>query len=235
MQPRRVDQQPAAQRHRIGASDIDLDAAPCYAAAQHGTEEHRYRAGMLGVALQCQHEGVAVDDAGGRRQKRTAADQTRLQGDCLLGGQHPHALDAVALGTLLDPGEQRIFLRVGCHDQLAAVDVWHAFLGAVRVQLPAPGDAGARHQAVGLVVDAGVDHLAVARGRLGADTLRRVQDDDLTSRHRQRTRHREADDPGAGHDAIDFLHACFLLPVMESTDDRWKARLGRERTGVHTC
>ncbi len=35
------------------------------------------------------------------------------------------------------------------------------------------------------------------------------QDDDLAPGHGQRARHRQADDAGADHDAIDFLHASF--------------------------
>ena len=75
--------------------------------------------------------------------------------------------------------------------------------------MAAAGDAEPRHQAVGGIVDAGVNDLAVARGRFGADALRRLQDDDLTPGHGQRARHRQADDAGTHHDAIDFLHASF--------------------------
>ena len=94
---------------------------------------------------------------------------------------------------------------VGRDDQLAAVDVRHALLGAVGVERLAAGDAEPRHEAAGRIVDAGVDHLAVARGGLGADAFGGFQDDHLAPGQRQRARHRQADDAGAHHDAIDPL------------------------------
>ena len=173
------------------------------------TEKYRHRAGILGVTLQRDHEVVAVDDPGCRRQKSAGAQQVWFQGDCLGGGQDAHALDAVDLRSLLDAGQHRVFLRIGRHDQLAAIDVGHTFLGAVGVKLAAAGDAKSSHQAVGGVVDAGMNDLAVARGGFSADRLRRFQDDDFTPRYGQRARHREAHDAGTHHDAIDLLHASF--------------------------
>ena len=48
--------------------------------------------------------------------------------------QHAHAFDAVRLGAALDAGEHRVFLGIGRDDQLAAVGVRHALLGAVGVE-----------------------------------------------------------------------------------------------------
>ena len=97
--------------------------------------------------------------------------------------------------------------RIGRDDQLAAVAVRHALFCAIGVQRASPGDAEARHEAVRRIVDAGVNDLAVARGCFGADALGRVQHDDLASGQRQRACHRQADDAGADHDAVDFVHA----------------------------
>ena len=99
------------------------------------------------------------------------------------------------------------------------------FSSAVGIQLAPPLDAEPRHQAVGGIVNAGVDHLAVARGRFGADPLRRLQDDHFPARQGQRARHRETDDPGTDNDAIHFLHARTLFAARRTSatplaDDR---------------
>ena len=67
-------------------------------------------------------------------------------------------------------------------------------------------DAEPRHQAVGRIINPGVDHFAVARGRFGADPLRRLQDDHLPPGLRQRARDREPDHTGTDNDAIHFFH-----------------------------
>ena len=85
----------------------------------------------------------------------------------------------------------------------------HAFLGAVGVKLAAAGDTKSSHEAVGGVVDAGMNDLAVARGGFGPDRLRRFQDDDFTPRDGQRARRGQAHDAGTHYDAIDLLHASF--------------------------
>ena len=77
--------------------------------------------------------------------------------------EHAHALDAVRFGAMLDAGQHRVFLGVGGDDQLAAIAVRDALLAAIGVQHAAAGDAEPRHQTARGIVDAGVDHLAVAR------------------------------------------------------------------------
>ena len=207
--------------------DIDLDTPPRHPTAQHRTEEHRHRPGILRVALQRDHEPVTVDDPGRRRQQRAAAPQVGLQRHRLGGAQHPHALDPVGLRPLLDARQHRVFPRIGRHDQLAAVAKRHSLLGAELIQRPPPGDAEPGHQTARRIVDPGMDHLAVARRGLAADALGRLQDDDLTPRHRQRPSHRQAHHPGTHHDAIDFLHPCLLYAAATI-----HPRLGWRRGGV---
>ena len=68
-------------------------------------------------------------------------------------------------------------------------------------------DAHPRHQASGRVIDAGVDHLAVARGGDGADAFGRFQHDDFAAGLRQPPRDRETDHARADDDAIDPIHS----------------------------
>ena len=141
---------------------------------------------------------AAVQDSAG---SSASASSRRQQGQV----GHP-----VGGGAALDGFELARLLLVGRHDQLAAAGVRHAALPAIVVEHVLALDAGARHQAAGGVVDAGVDHLGVARGGLGADPLRGVQHQHLAPGERQRARHRQADDAGADHHAIEFVHR-FLL------------------------
>ena len=66
-------------------------------------------------------------------------------------------------------------------------------------------DAHPRHQAAGLVIDAGVDHLAVARGGDGADALGRFEHDHLATGLREPPRDRKADHAGPDDDAVDLV------------------------------
>ena len=49
MQAGRVHDQPAAQGHRLGAADLELDAALQHAAVQHGAVQGQHRTFRLGV------------------------------------------------------------------------------------------------------------------------------------------------------------------------------------------
>ena len=64
----------------------------------------------LGLALQGEHVGVAVDDAGLGREQGGGADQIGLQRQCLGTRQHAHALNAVGLGAGLDASELVVLL-----------------------------------------------------------------------------------------------------------------------------
>ena len=113
----------------------------------------------------------------------------------------------LASALCLDGGEALAFLlRGGGDDQLAAILMRDAPFGAIGIELPPSLDAEPRHQAVGGVVNPGVYHLGIARGGLGSDPLRGVQDDHFPTRHGERARHRQTDDTGADNDAIHFLH-----------------------------
>ena len=95
----------------------------------------------------------------------------------------------------------------GRDDQLAAVAMRDAVVAAVSVERVLAAHAHPRHQAAGRIVDAGMDHLAVARRRHGADAFRGLQHDDLAAGLRQPPRHGKADHAGADDDAINSVHS----------------------------
>ena len=169
----------------------------------HRAVEGEHRAAVLGIALQRQHVGMAVDDAGGGRQQRGRAVQVGFHRHRLGGAQQPHALDAVGLGAALDLGELLALGLVGRHDQLAAIAMRHAVLGAIGIEQAPAGDAGPRHQAALGIVDAGVDDLGIARAGLGADAFGGLDHDDLTAGKGKRAGHGKAHDACADHDAVD--------------------------------
>ena len=132
--------------------------------------------------------------------------QVRFDRDRLGSGEHAHARHPVHLGAALDAGQHRVLLGIGRDDELAAVRVRHALLGAIGVERLATRDAEPCHEAAGRVIDAGVDHLAVARGCLGADAFRGIQNDHVAAGQREGARHRQPDDAGSHHDAVHPLH-----------------------------
>ena len=109
-------------------------------------------------------------------------------------------------GIGADGGQRRELGLVGGDDQLAAAGVRHAALGAVAIEELLAGNAEPRLEAALGIVDAGMDHLAVARAGLGADGVRTLQDDHLEPGHGQPARAGEAHHTGPDHDAVDPLH-----------------------------
>ena len=165
-----------------------------------------HRARGLGIALQREHERVAVDDAGGRRKIGGDAAQLRLHRARLGAGQEPQISHAVRVRLRLDRLQLAELLLVGGHEQLSAPSVRNRALLAIRIQGQLAGDAEACLERTGRIVDPGVDHLAVARAGLGADALGRLEDDHLAAGEGEGARHRQADDTRADDDRVDAFH-----------------------------
>ena len=161
----------------------------------------------FGVGQIGQHQPVAVDDARGGRPQGASAAQFGLQRPCLLGRPGLEVRHAEAGGIGADGGERGQLSCVGGDDQLAATAVRDAAVGAIAVKEPLAGDAEPGLEAAGGVVDAGMDHLAVARAGLGADGVGTLEHDGLEPGHGEPARAGEAHHPGAHHDAVDALHA----------------------------
>ena len=177
--------------------------------AQQRRVKREGRTGVFGVAPQRQHVGVAVDDAGGRRQQGRVAIQRRLQRAGGFAREQLHVVDAIGLGMRPDRLQFFGFLRRRRDDQLAAIAMRDAVVAAVSVERVLAADAHLRHQAAGAVVDAGMDHLAVARGGHGADALGGLQHDHFAARLGQPPRDRKPDHPRSDDDAINLVHVSF--------------------------
>ena len=122
--------------------------------------------------------------------------------------QKLEVINAVIYRTLADRNEPALLLDRGRNDELAAAIMAHTSLPAVRVQLLAPGHAGARLQRTRRVVNAGVNYLAVARTRFGADISVLLNNQHLAAGTRQCTRTGQPCHPGANNEGINrFGHA----------------------------
>jgi hypothetical protein len=173
----------------------------------HRGVEGEEGAGVLGLSLQGEHVGVAVDDPGGGGVQRGRAAQRGLHRARLGFRQQAQVGHAVGGGALADPLQPAGLLLRGRDDQLAAIVVRHAAVAAEIVEAALAVDAGARDQAAGGVVDAGMDDLAVAGRGLGADALGGVEHQHLAPGQRQGAGDGEPDHAGADHDRIELLHA----------------------------
>ena len=139
---------------------------------------------------------MAVDDARFRRQQRADARQFRLERARGVAADKLQPFDAVLQSLrqqCLDLGKLR---RIGRDDELAAFVVADAVRGAEFVEHAPAVRAVAGAQRAGRIVDAGMDHLAVARGYPVADAAGRLGDGDVVAGERRRARDGKPDDAG---------------------------------------
>ena len=122
-----------------------------------------------------------------------------------------HVVDAIGFGMRPDRLQLFGFLWRRRDDQLAAIAMRNAVVAAILVERVLAADAHLRHQAAGAVIDAGVDHLAVARGGHGADAFGGLQHDHFAARLRQPPCDRKADHPRSDDDAINLVHVQFRI------------------------
>src|SRR5262245_38812916 len=103
------------------------------------------------------------------------------------------------------------------HDKLAAAPVRNASLLAIAIKRVAPLHAELRLEATGIVVNPGVDHLAVARGRSRADRRFLLHNDDLNATQRQCPGNRKTDHSCSNNHGLDLEHAS--TPVAKFSEE----------------
>ena len=201
---RAIDERARRDFRRLGAAG----AHPHSTLPRRGGDERRAKredgAVILRLALQREHEGVAVEDAGLGREQRADALQRRLHRARLLRAQEAqplHAIDAALFGDGCNGGKLGI---VAGDDQLAAFAMRHAMRGAEFIEAATALDAELRLGAAGGIIESAMDHLAVARGRARADDRLGLERGDGAPGQRQRPGDREADDAGADYDGVEI-------------------------------
>ena len=117
----------------------------------------------------------------------------------LLATQHSQARDAIGNPALMQLLEPRNLLGAGRDHELAALFEGNPMLLAEALHGRGPGDAVARLQRAGLVVEAGVDDSAVMSGLVRGHAIFFLHDDQrhLWKAQRDLESCRQSDNPGA--------------------------------------
>src|SRR5262249_10495683 len=113
--------------------------------------------------------------------------------------QHRDVLDAVYLRLLVYRLELADVGVLGDDEQLAELAVRNAVRLAIGIEHAARAGAVLRPLAAGRIIQAGVDHLAVARRGAGADRASRLGDDHVVALHRRLPRDGEPAHARADH------------------------------------
>ena len=100
----------------------------------------------------------------------------------LVAVKQAQAGNSVGDAALVELREAGNFFGSGGHDQLAALFVGDGVLGAEALHGGASGDAVARLERAGAVVEAGVDDAGVVSGLMSSDAVFLVDDDEAVSR-----------------------------------------------------
>ena len=130
--------------------------------------------------MQRQHQRMAVDNAGAGRQQRRNTGQLGLQHLRLLGTEPFQIVHPVGCGLGLDGLQLRNLRRVCGNNEFAAALVGNAPLGAVGVQQLLACHTQARLQRTLRVINARMDHLAVAGAGARANRISSLQHNDFT-------------------------------------------------------
>ena len=203
LEPGAVDEQRAVERHRLGAADRQGEAVARDPATQDRRAQHDVRARRRGIGLVGEHQRMAVDDAGHRRQEGGEAGEIGLERPRLRAREPSEILDPVGARFRHDGAERGDLFLGDRDDQLADSAVRHAALRAIFIEPLAPGDAGARLEAALWIIESGMDHFAVARRGMGADPALLLEQQHVAAGQGQGPRHCQSDDAAAHHHAFD--------------------------------
>ena len=132
--------------------------------------------------------------------------ELRLQRQRLLAREHHQILRAIGSGLGNDGPELLNLGRPGGHEQFAAAAVRNAALGRVRIQKGPAFNAQTRLQGALRVINAGVNNLAVARTRAGANRISRFKHPHLAPLQSQRTGHRQTHHTRTNDHRVYLIH-----------------------------
>ena len=218
----RVDEQRRRQREITAANVYTVAVAT---QPRHLGQQRHDATAAFQICLQAQHEGMALDDAGGGREHPGVATHGRFQPLDVGLGEPLELADAIHPGLALIVAQHISLRRCRRHDDLAEAAVRHRVALAVFVQQRLAAHAQLRLQRTRRVVDAGVDDLRVAAADFGADGGGAVKHQHLAASAGQCAGSGEAHHPGADHHGV----ATFSHPTSRFApfaDDELKAAGG---------
>ena len=195
----------ARRRHRV---PVDGNLDTCGRRPQRGNLRAICdgRARRLRVRQQRLHVSVRVDDAGRGRPQGThdSGAAVRERPACAASN---HSISKTPLARALI---SIISSVANCSAEVATVSLPQRRCAmprslAVTVQQVAAGNAQARLERAGFVVDAGMDDFTVARAGMHAELPLALENDHFPAALRQRSRHGETDDTRADYDAVDIV------------------------------
>ena len=198
-----VDDRAGAYGGGRGAAGLQPDMAGLDRARMQRRAKGDGAAGILKLALQGEEVGVAVKDAGDRRDN--GAGDTRAQGRFDLAHRGPvddaELLDAIGLRPVDDALQAARLVADGHHELAAALH-----RDTVRIEISVKHSPAvhtvARLQAALGVIEPRMDHLGIARGGMHRDLVFGFQHDHFAARPGEGAGRRKADHAGADDDHI---------------------------------
>src|SRR3974390_2210944 len=159
-----------AGANRSGGGFDDVGVAVVTQAGDFGVKDDFAAAGgdQLGVLV---GDVFVIHDAGGGHEQGADAVGVRFKFAELVALEQAQAGDSVGDSALMQFLKARDFVGSGGDDQLAALLVGNGVLGAEALHGGASGDAVARLERAGAVVEAGVNDAAVVSGLVGGDAV----------------------------------------------------------------
>ena len=163
---------------------------------------------MFQITLKREHQGMAVHNACAGRVQRAHAVQSGLECQRLCTAEPLQISHCVGPRPLLNGFKAGELGRRGRDQQLAAATVGHTPLRAIGVKQRFTLHTQPGLQRASRVINARMDHLAVARTGARANGIGSLHHDHLAPSQGQRACHGEAHHTSADHDTIHgFCHA----------------------------
>ncbi len=207
-QPRRIDHRAHGDVCRLACLVPRRDeetAAGLGTDHLHSRVEGEGAAGRFRIALEADHQCVAVNDACGWGPDGRHTGQGGFHRAGLLAAQQLQVGHAITGGLVDDALEGLDFARVACHDEFTRVAVWDPAIGAIGVEPVFSGDTAPCFQAILWIIDAGVDDFAVARAGFPANARMALNDEHALARQCKAPCRGESDDAGADNQYVKIV------------------------------
>ena len=125
-------------RRKLDRAAVNVDGEQQQRADAATARESRHdgerSSGLLQVAAQCQHQRMAIDDAGRRRPQSGGGPDGGLERSHLRGGEPFEIVDAIGQRVFLQRCELAALLVVDRDDDFAATSMSNALLRAVLIE-----------------------------------------------------------------------------------------------------
>jgi hypothetical protein len=202
LQAARQDQAAGGDGAGVVPADAHLDLSGRWRRPQKRGVQHYHAAMRLNRTNQRVHVAMRIEDPAFGRVQRAHRAQGRLQGQGLRGVQAGHAFDPIGLAARGQCVQRREFIVLRGHDELATFVVGNVVAIEEVVQQAPSLDTETGLQRTWRVVQAGVDHLRIARGDARTHTALTLQHRHAVALAGQRIPAGQAHCTGPHHDCV---------------------------------